>query len=149
MSCGVAVFTILKMKRPWVPNLVPKLVHNFIAIFPFPNPLTLCAQSCNKKSNFGTFLSVPNPLLRTPPKYYWLQPSCWSSKFSSSFPATSVLFYAGSNSRDSKVFLIFPTNVACKLWSPARFLHGNDVIDLCWMLCNNPGIVPSKEKSLH
>ena len=55
----------------------------------------------------------------------WLQLSCRPSKFSSSFPATSVLLYAPLNPirEQAKCLNFSQTDIACKLRRPAPFLQ--------------------------
>ena len=72
-----------------------------------------------------------------PPGIYfnnWLQLSCRSSKFSSSFPATSVLLYAPLDPiRElAKCFNYFSDKHYMQVATSSTFPSANDVIDLCW-----------------
>ena len=66
----------------------------------------------------------------------WLQLSCRSSKFSSSFPATSVLLYAPLDPiRElAKCFKFFSDKHCMQVATSSKFPSANDVIDLCWIL---------------
>ena len=90
-------------------------------------------------------------VIKPPETYFnnWLQLSCRSSKFSSSFPATSVLLYAALDPVRELAKCFF------KAMFPAVFLRqtlhascdvqhvsfSKDIIDLCWILNNKPRIV--------
>ena len=81
-----------------------------------------------------------------PPGIYfnnWLQLSCRSSKFSSSFPATSVLLYAPLDPiRElAKCFNYFSDKHYMQVATSSTFPSANDVIDLCWILYNKSLIV--------
>ena len=81
-----------------------------------------------------------------PPETYFnnrLQLSCRSSKFSSSFPATSVLLYAPLDPirEPAKCFKFFSDKHCMQVATSSTFPSANDVTDLCWILDNKPRIV--------
>ena len=84
-------------------------------------------------------------VIKPPGTYFnnWLQPSCRSSKFSSSFPATSVLLYAPLDPiRElAKCFKYFSDKHCKQVATCSTFPSANDVIDLCWILFNKSLIV--------
>ena len=73
----------------------------------------------------------------------WLQLSCRSSKFSSSFPATSVLLYAPLDPiRElAKCFNYFSDKHCMQVETSSTFPSAKDVIDLRWILYNKSLIV--------
>ena len=82
---------------------------------------------------------------RYPPETYfnnWLQLSCRSSKFSSSFPATSVLLYASLAPirEPAECFNFCPDKHCMQVATSSTFPPANDVTDLCWILDNKPRI---------
>ena len=84
-------------------------------------------------------------VIKPPGTYFnnWLQLSCRSSKFSSSFPATSVLLYAPLDPiRElAKCFKYFSDKHCMQVATSSTFPSANDVIDLCWILYNKSRIV--------
>ena len=84
-------------------------------------------------------------VIKTPGTYFnnWLQLSCRSSKFSSSFLATSVLLYALLDPiRElAKCFKYFSDKHCKQVATCSTFPSANDVIDLCWILYNKSLIV--------
>ena len=66
----------------------------------------------------------------------WLQLSCKSSKFSSSFPVTSVLLYAPlvRIREPAKCFKFFSDNHCMQVATSRTLSSANDVIDLYWIL---------------
>ena len=84
-------------------------------------------------------------VIKPPGAYFnnWLQLSCRSSKFSSSFPATSVLLYAPLDPiRElTKCFKYFSDKHCMQVATSSTFPSANDVIDLCWILYNKWRIV--------
>ena len=79
-------------------------------------------------------------VIKPPGTYFnnWLQLSCRSSKFSSSFPATSVLLHASLDPvrEPAKCFLtqFFSDKHCMQVATSSTFPSANDVIDLCWIL---------------
>ena len=75
-------------------------------------------------------------VIKPPGTYFnnWLQLSCRSLKFSSSFPATSVLLYALLDPiRElAKCFKYFSDKHCKQVATCSTFPSANDVIDLCW-----------------
>ena len=84
-------------------------------------------------------------VIKPPGSYYnnWLQLSCRSSKFSSSFPTTSVLLYAPLDPirEPEKCFKFFSDKHCMQVATSSTFPTANDVIDLCWILYNKACIV--------
>ena len=77
----------------------------------------------------------------------WLQPYCRSSKFSSSFPATSVLLYAPLDPiRElEKCFKFFSDKHCMQVATSSTFPSANDVIDLCWILYRSFSLLRNKK----
>ena len=84
-------------------------------------------------------------VIKPPGTYFnnWLQLSCRSSKFSFSFPATSVLLYALLDPiRElAKCFKYFLDKHCMQVAMSSTFPSANDVIVLCWILYNKSLIV--------
>ena len=84
-------------------------------------------------------------VIKPPGTYFnnWLQLSCRSSKFSFSFPATSVLLYALLDPiRElAKCFKYFSDKHCMQVATSSTFPSANDVIHLCWILYNKSLIV--------
>ena len=84
-------------------------------------------------------------VIKLPGTYFnnWLQLCCRSLKFSSSFPATSVLLYALLDPiRElAKCFKYFSDKHCKQVATCSTFPSANDVIDLCWILYNKWRIV--------
>ena len=84
-------------------------------------------------------------VIKPPGTYFknWFHLSCRSSKFSYSFPATSVLLYAPLDPirEPAKCFIFFSDKHCMQVATSSTFPSGNDVIDLCWILYNKPRIV--------
>ena len=109
------------------------------------------------------------PVIKPPGTYFnnKLLPSCRSSKFSSSFPATRILLCAPLDpvrpDRNSKsawrqsVLIFLRQTLHWKLWRAATILSkwfstpiplATTWIDLCWILCNSTRVVATfKEDS--
>ena len=84
-------------------------------------------------------------VIKPPGTYFnnWLQLSCRSSRFSSSFPATSVLLYAPLDPiwELTKCFKYFSDKHCMQVATSSTFPSAKDVIDLCWILYNKSLIV--------
>ena len=84
-------------------------------------------------------------VIKPPGTYFnnWLQLAGRSSKFSSSFPATSVLLYAPLDTirEQAKCFKYFSEKHCMQVATSSTFPSANDVIVLCWILYNKSRIV--------
>ena len=82
-------------------------------------------------------------VIKLPGTYFnnWLQLSCRSSKFSFSFPATSVLLYAALDPVRELAKCFFSDKHCMQVATSSTFPSAKEVRDLCWILYNKSLIV--------